>query len=147
MENSSERNRDRPNYQDSNQGPKVPDPIEINGELYYKVEDIIGHRKGRSMTSYEFLVKWEGHPNEEATWENYKKFFEADDGSLMRMVGDYFRRNHILHSDFAFYKGFAKGRKKKDKKSKTPDPVEKVKTKISLYLPKTPGRPKTRKNL
>ena len=88
------------------------------------------------MTSYEFLEKWEGHPNEDATWENYK---EADDGSLMRMVGDYFRRNHILHSDFSFFKGFAKGRKKKDKKSKTPYPVEKVKTKISLHLPKTLG--------
>ena len=113
MEHSSERNRDRPNYQDSNQGPRGPDPIEIRGENYYPVEDIIGHRRGRTMTSFEFLVKWESHPNEEASWENYKRLFEADDGSLMHMVGDYFRRNNIVLTDYSFYKGFAKGKKRK----------------------------------
>lgn len=45
----------------------MPEPELIEGELEYEVEAIIGERLFRGRTQY--LVKWQGHHIENATWE------------------------------------------------------------------------------
>jgi hypothetical protein len=47
------------------QDDNEPEPIEMDGEAYYIVEEILEERaKGRGK---QYLVKWEGYP--EPTWE------------------------------------------------------------------------------
>ena len=44
--------------------PECTDPA---GEPQYTVERILAHRKRRSKS--EFLIKWQGYPNEDCSWE------------------------------------------------------------------------------
>lgn len=44
-----------------------PDPEFIDEEYEYQVEDILDVRVVRNKR--QFLVKWEGYPIQEATWE------------------------------------------------------------------------------
>ena len=64
--------------------PPPPPPLDVEGELFYHVESVIGHRdvrvrggKSRSKrskasslaTRREYLVKWEGYGHEHNTFE------------------------------------------------------------------------------
>jgi Chromo (CHRromatin Organisation MOdifier) domain len=56
-----------------------PVPDILNEEEVYNVETILKHRKrGRS---YQYLIKWEGYPISEASWEPETAF--SDDGDLL----------------------------------------------------------------
>ena len=55
------------------QRPPTPEPID--GEVNYVVEEIVescrnNRKKGKPI---EYLVLWEGYPDEEGTWETYDK--------------------------------------------------------------------------
>jgi hypothetical protein len=64
-----------------------PEPIEVEGETEYEVEDILDcKRVGRSGIKY--LVKWKGYPISEATWEPFAHVRNASD-----LVQDYHRRH------------------------------------------------------
>ena len=43
----------------------------------YAVEKILDHRIDTKNNQIEFMVKWEGYPNEESSWENFY-FFTQD---------------------------------------------------------------------
>jgi Chromo (CHRromatin Organisation MOdifier) domain len=45
----------------------MPPPELIEGELEHKIEAIIAHRKQGSH--YKYLIKWQGYPSLENTWE------------------------------------------------------------------------------
>jgi hypothetical protein len=44
-----------------------PPPDIIQGEEEYEVEAVLDHRGGKQRCQY--LVKWHGYPNSDATWE------------------------------------------------------------------------------
>lgn len=46
---------------------KPPPPFKVNNETYYKVESLLDKRLRRKRIEY--LVKWEGYPEYDATWE------------------------------------------------------------------------------
>ncbi len=48
----------------------MPIPEIIEGELEYEVENILDHRTSRNGTT--FLIKWQGYPMEDNTWEPEK---------------------------------------------------------------------------
>ena len=63
-------------YTPGRTGP--PPPIEINGEMEFRIESIIGHRNitygrrckdGLRPTKRQFLVKWLGYTVEHNSWE------------------------------------------------------------------------------
>ena len=43
-----------------------PDPVEVDGELEYEVEKILGYRHTRRGTQY--LVSWKGYDESENMW-------------------------------------------------------------------------------
>ena len=47
--------------------PPCPPPIEVEGNLEYKVETILDKQIHQQQTEY--LVKWHGYPDYDATWE------------------------------------------------------------------------------
>jgi len=47
--------------------PPKPEPEVIVGELEYRVEKILDHKRKRNRDYY--LVKWQGYPLSDATWE------------------------------------------------------------------------------
>ena len=69
-------------YQENNIYGKnfpAPPPEIINGEEVYQIETIPKHRKrGRG---YQYLIKWEGYPILEASWEPESSF--SKDGDLL----------------------------------------------------------------
>jgi hypothetical protein len=66
----------------------APPPDILNGEEVYQVEAILKHRKrGRG---YQYLVKWEGYPIADASWEPEAAF--SDDGNLLNA---YKTRNNL----------------------------------------------------
>jgi hypothetical protein len=66
---SSKLKRYRPNDDDKFPQRKQgrPEPIDVDGEDEYLVEKILDSKKVRGIVHY--LVKWEGYPEEESTWE------------------------------------------------------------------------------
>jgi RNase H-like domain found in reverse transcriptase/Reverse transcriptase (RNA-dependent DNA polymerase)/Integrase zinc binding domain/Chromo (CHRromatin Organisation MOdifier) domain len=62
-------------------GENFPRPILdiLYGEEVYNVETILKHRKRGQ--SYQYLIKWEGYPISEASWEPETAF--SDDGDLL----------------------------------------------------------------
>ena len=50
--------------------PPPPEPVEVDGELEYEVEDILDSRKYRRQ--FQYLVKWKGYDNGQNTWEPAK---------------------------------------------------------------------------
>ena len=66
----------------------TPPPEIINGEEVYQIETILKHRKrGRG---YQYLIKWEGYPISEASWELESLF--SEDGDLLNL---YKKRHQI----------------------------------------------------
>ena len=66
----------------------TPPPEIINGEEVYQIETILKHRKrGRG---YQYLIKWEGYPISEASWEPKSSFFQRQRfiGPLQKMTSD-----------------------------------------------------------
>ena len=50
--------------------PPRPDPVIVEGEQEYYVEEILDHRpKTKGRKPKEYLVKWRGYAPEDATWE------------------------------------------------------------------------------
>ena len=50
--------------------PPRPEPMVIDGEEEYSIEEILDHRpKKQGGTPKEYLVKWKGYPREDASWE------------------------------------------------------------------------------
>jgi transposase InsO family protein len=56
-----------------------PTPDILDGEEVYNVETILKHR--RQGRSYQYLIKWEGYPISEASWEPEEAF--SNDGDLL----------------------------------------------------------------
>ena len=73
-------------YRDQVKGQKVtpPPPVEIQGEMEYKVENILSKRKRYGKVEY--LVQWKGYTAEEDTWEK-----ESNLGNAREAVEDYKR--------------------------------------------------------
>jgi Chromo (CHRromatin Organisation MOdifier) domain len=60
----------------------------LNEEKVYNVETILKHqRRGRS---YQYLIKWEGYPISEASWELEEAFL--NDGNLLAI----YKQQHQL---------------------------------------------------
>ena len=67
-----------------------PPPELINEEEEYEVEKVLRHRKkGRLL---EFLIKWKGYPEEEASWEPERNLTNAAD------ILDQYKRRRKLSS-------------------------------------------------
>jgi len=73
-------------YRDQVKGQKVtpPPPVEIQGEMEYKVKKILSKRKRYGKVEY--LVRWKGYTAEEDTWEK-----EGNLGNVREAVEDYER--------------------------------------------------------
>jgi hypothetical protein len=56
-----------------------PIPDILDGEEVYNVEKILKHR--RRGQSYQYLIKWEGYPISESSWEPEEAF--SNDGNLL----------------------------------------------------------------
>ena len=64
-------------------------PLEIiNGEEVYQIKTILKHRKRGQ--GYQYLIKWEGYPISEASWEPESSF--SEDGDLLNL---YKKRHQI----------------------------------------------------
>jgi hypothetical protein len=66
-----------PRWEQRNQPP--PPILDDTGNVSYNVEQILGHQISRTATktrkpSYKYLVKWEGYPLWECTWEPESQF-------------------------------------------------------------------------
>ena len=46
-----------------------------NQKNVYQVEKIVSHR-GNDPTNYQYLVKWQGYPDEDNTWQEAKHFLD-----------------------------------------------------------------------
>jgi hypothetical protein len=68
--------------------------IEEDGSEYYKIERIIGKRRKKDRKKYitEYLVKWLGYDESEATWVTKQQF--TDDAH--EFIDEYEQRNHNL---------------------------------------------------
>ena len=66
----------------------TPPPDIVNGEEVYQVETILKHR--RRGRGYQYLIKWEGYPITEASWEPESAF--SDNGNLL----DEYKQQHQL---------------------------------------------------
>jgi len=71
-------------YKDQVKRQKItlPPPVEIQGEMEYKVEKILSKRKRYGKVEY--LVRWKGYTVEEDTWEK-----EGNLGNAQEAVEDY----------------------------------------------------------
>ena len=57
----------------------TPPPDIVDREEVYQVKTILKHR--RQGQGYQYLIKWEGYPITEASWEPESAF--SDDGDLL----------------------------------------------------------------
>lgn len=64
-------------FQDQSRKFNPVDPIIINNEVEYEVEDILDSRNYRKKKQY--LVRWKGYPLYDATWENEDNLKNAPD--------------------------------------------------------------------
>ncbi|GLB42887.1 putative retrotransposable element tf2 155 kda protein type 1-like [Lyophyllum shimeji] len=79
-----------PYHENDTHGPNflLPPPDIIDGEEQYEVEAIVAHKKhGRG---YKFLVKWQGYPSAENTWQSPADFERSQD-----MLQAYKRRHKL----------------------------------------------------
>ena len=63
-----------------------PQPLVVDGELYFYVEKILDHRlvsKGRGK-SREYLLKWKGYGPVHNSWEPEKLVAESENGETLR---------------------------------------------------------------
>jgi hypothetical protein len=65
-----------------------PVPDILDGEEVYNVETILKH--WRREKSYQYLIKWEGYPISEASWEPKEAF--SNDGDLLAI----YKQRHQL---------------------------------------------------
>ncbi|GAA5975165.1 hypothetical protein JCM11641_004373 [Rhodosporidiobolus odoratus] len=56
--------------------PPRPEPVNVEGEEEFKVEKVVDERQRRGKKEY--LVKWEGCPSEENTWEPEEGLVETE---------------------------------------------------------------------
>ena len=56
----------------------------------YVVESILDHRIDTKNNQIEFLVKWEGYPDEEASWENFFFFTQDQPDMVEKYLLEYF---------------------------------------------------------
>jgi transposase InsO family protein len=63
-----------------------PPPIEVGDHDEYEVEEILNHRRRRGKL--EFLVKWNGYPTDDATWEPRSHLANAHE-----LIDDYLQLN------------------------------------------------------
>ena len=72
-------------------GNNFPRPLPelVEGEESYIIDMILRHRK--RAQNYQYLIKWQGYPISEATWENEEAFNSDSD-----MLATYKHRHHIL---------------------------------------------------
>ena len=71
----------RPYKENNIYGQNFPEPPPeiLNEEEVYNMETILKHRQ--QGNKYQFLIKWEGYPISEATWEPEDSF--SDDGDIL----------------------------------------------------------------
>jgi Chromo (CHRromatin Organisation MOdifier) domain len=65
-----------------------PIPDILDGEEVYNMEKILKHQ--RRGQSYQYLIKWEGYPISEASWEPKEAF--SNDGNLLSL----YKKQHQL---------------------------------------------------
>jgi hypothetical protein len=54
------------------------DPVWVNEEPEYEIEEICIHRYEKSLRSTEYLVRWKGYDMSEATWEEESELQETE---------------------------------------------------------------------
>jgi hypothetical protein len=64
-------------YAENQKQPPPPPPEIIDQQLEYDVEEVLKSRMNRGRLQY--LVKWEGYPHEENTWENEENLKNSPD--------------------------------------------------------------------
>ena len=73
-----------------------PEPIEIEGEPEYKVEEVLDSRLKRGKLEY--LVKWSGYTKDYNTWEPEENCENSHD-----LIDDFHKKNpsapHKLHTN------------------------------------------------
>ena len=67
-----------------------PEPDEVEDEKFWKVEGVVKSRWQGRKKRVEYLVKWEGYPAEEATWEPWDHL--EDDEDMVKLVKEFHRR-------------------------------------------------------
>ena len=72
-------------------------PCVVSDGDFYEVERILSHRK--TGNSFEYLAKWQGFPEAEATWVREEDFASAD------FVRDYWRDKLKCDEDAAGFEG------------------------------------------
>ena len=77
-----------PYHENDIYGPNQPRPPPEIDQDTYEVERILRHQKFRDGT-YQYLIKWKGYPEDEATWHR-----EADLEGAEKIVTQY-KKTHI----------------------------------------------------
>ena len=71
-----------------------PDPVIIDDKEKFEVEDILDHRiNKRKPTKTEYLIKWKGYPEYDATWESEDNLQNAQE-----MLKQYIRSNEDVRA-------------------------------------------------
>ena len=74
---------------DPNRRQEPPEAEEIDGETNWEVRDIAESRLNRRRKVVEYLVLWEGYPDEDATWEKYDNLQGTAEEALKQFYTKY----------------------------------------------------------